>query len=579
MMHRPLLRVAVLFLGLLFAAPTSLRAEPGEAPPSRIVAIPMSDGVTLSAAVWLPQASGRYPVLFAASPYRFDNNGLPAIPMFLWRETGPIGWYTKQGYAYVQLDVRGTGRSGGEYRFLDKREQRDLYEAVEWIAKQPWSSGKVGGVGQSYYAMSQWALAEQNPPHLACIAPYDGSVDSYRQSAYQGGIPSGFLADWWNDDVRMINQSPFTGPSRQVPWDFSNADREHPLYDAFWQERSALEHLGDIKVPVYSIGLWSKVDLHLNGNVIGFQRSGGQKKLLLFGSGDLYGAVADYSSPAFHEKYLLPFYDWCLKGQQTSYEQEPVVRYVVNGTDQVRTADTWPPRNVSYKPFFLTKGPSNSVTSLNDGSLTAMAPGADGGNTVFDYPNPGWQIGVVGMGPDGRPDPVRRVLTFTSAKLDSDLTIAGPIKLVLYASSSQTDTDFIVKVSDQLPQSDEDRQRGLQPRARPVSAGWLRASLREIDPKYSMENAPSYKDTAFEPLTPGKIYKFEIAVMPSATLFKRGDRIRVELANGDSPITDIVFTHDYAPYQVGRDTIYHDAEHPSQILLPVLPRETAELSK
>jgi putative CocE/NonD family hydrolase len=575
-MSKLLLRL-VLAIGvvMLAVAPAQLRAAEGEPKPTKIVSIKMSDGTTIAAAVYLPALPGKYPALLAASPYRFDNNGLPAIPMFLWRETGPIGWYLKQGYAYVHMDVRGTGRSTGQYRFMDKREQHDLYEVIEWIAKQPWSTGKVGGVGQSYYAMMQWFMAIENPPHLACIAPYDGFVDAYHQSAYQGGIPSGFLADWWNDDVRMINEAPFAGQSRTVPWDFSYEARRHTTYDAFWQERSALERLADIKVPVYSIGLWSKVDLHLNGNIVGFQRAGGAKKLLLFGSANLYAAVEDYSSPAFHEKYLLPFYDWCLKGKETSYGAEPTVRYYMNGEDQFRSSDTWPPANIATRSFYLAKGPSGSVTSLNDGSLDVKPPAAEGGQTVFDYPNDGWRIGVVGFGPEGRPDPVRRVLTFTSAPLEEDLAIAGPIKLVLYASSTQRDTNFIVKVSEQMPQSDEDRQKGVQPRSRVISKGWLRASLRAIDPRYSRDNAPWYRDASAEPLKPGEVYKFEIAVMPAANLFKKGDRIRVELANGDSPITDIVFAHDYEPNQVGRDTIYHNAQYPSQIVMPVLGRQTA----
>jgi len=128
-------------------------------------------------------------------------------------ETGPIAWYTQHGYAYEQMDVRGTGHSSGEYHFLDKKEQHDYYEVVEWIAKQPWSTGKVCGVGQSYYAMAQWLMAEQNPPHLACIAPYDGYIDSYHNSAYQGGIPMAARlldhADNWRD--RKISRRSLNG--------------------------------------------------------------------------------------------------------------------------------------------------------------------------------------------------------------------------------------------------------------------------------------------------------------------------------------------------------------------------------
>jgi uncharacterized protein len=570
-----LIRLLSLFVLLLFGASQASLAAEGEPKPSKIVSIKMRDGVTIAAAVYLPAEPGKYPALLAASPYRFDNNGLPAVPMFLWRETGPIAWYLKQGYAYVHMDVRGSGRSTGEFHLLDKAEQHDLYEVIEWIAKQPWSTGKVGGIGQSYYAMAQWFMAIENPPHLACIAPYDGFVDAYHNSVYQGGIYSPFFSGWWNDNVRMINRNPFTGPSRAIPVDLPREVIAHPTYDSFWMERSALERLSQIKVPLYSIGLWAKVDLHLNGNIVGYQRASGPKKLLLFGSENLYAAVADFSSPAFHEKYLLPFYDWCLKGKQTAYVNEPPVRYFVNGSGQFKTAATWPPANIAETSFYLAKGPSGSVTSLNDGALDAAAPTGKDGETVFDYPNDGWRIGVVGFGPDGRPDPVRRVLSFTTAPLAEDIEVAGPIKLVLYASSTQKDTNFIVKLSEQMAQAPEERQKGVQPRAKVISKGWLKASLRALDPQYSTANAPWYKDKSPEPLVPGKIYKFEIAIMPAANLFKKGSRIRLELANGDSPMTDIVFAHDYAPYQVGRDTFYHNAQYPSQLILPVTNKVAA----
>lgn len=537
--------------------------------PTEIVSITMSDGVKLAAAIYRPIDSGRYPALFAASPYRFDNNNAPDVPIFLWHETGPIAWYVERGYAYVHLDVRGSGRSDGEFRFLDRREQRDFYEVIEWIAQQPWSNGKVGGIGQSYYAMAQWFMAIDNPPHLAGIAPFDGLVDNYRAMAYSGGIASSFISFLYNKNVRPINQYPVEGPSRMMPWDFPMAVREHPTYDDFWKERAASENLENIKVPVFSIGVWSKVDLHLDGNLIGFQRARGDKKLLVFGSPNLFAAVADFSTPAFHEKYMLPFYDWCLKGKRTSYVDEPAVRYYVNGADTFKTADTWPIKGISYKSFYLTKGPTGSVTSLNDGGLGAQPPGD--GETIFDYPNEGWRMGVVGFGPDARPDPVRRVLSFTSEPLESDMEIVGPIKLVLYASCSRTDTDFIVKVSEQLPQPEEERKKGLNPGARVLTKGWLRASFRALDPKRSSEYEPWYTYASPTPLTPGEIYKFEIRVVATAHRFKKGNRIRLELANGDSQLTELIFEHEYTPDKMGRDTIYHGSKHPSHILLPVVP--------
>nr|WP_254223041.1 CocE/NonD family hydrolase [Burkholderia multivorans] len=215
----------------------------------------MRDGVKIFAKVYLPQGNGRFPTLLAASAYRSDNVNAPESSLFLWRETGPIQFYLDHGYAYVHMDVRGTGRSGGEYRYHDSRENHDLYDVVEWLAKQPWSNGKIGGIGESYYAQEQWFMAEENPPHLSCIAPYDGNPDTYHFSAYQGGIPSAYPSLWFNDVVRPNNAWPLEGNKREITWDYAEQMLSHPLYDDFWKTRSALDGLGKIRVPVYSIGL------------------------------------------------------------------------------------------------------------------------------------------------------------------------------------------------------------------------------------------------------------------------------------------------------------------------------------
>ena len=537
--------------------------------PTRIASVRMRDGVKIAAAVYLPKGAGRFPALLAASPYRFDNNLAPALPVFLWRETGPIEWYLGEGYAFVHMDVRGTGRSGGEYRYMCRKEQRDLVEVIAWITGQKWSNGRVGGIGQSYYARMQWCMAVHNPPGLACIAPYDGNVDTYRASAYTGGIPGEYPASWFNRTLRAINASPAAGPRRLIDWDYANEVRKHPTYDAFWKERAPLELLHKARAPAFSIGVWRKVDLHLNGNIVGFQRYGGPKKLLVFGSGNLHEAVQAFSSIAFHEKWLLPFYDLHLKGKATGWENEPAVRWYVGGTAELRSDAQWPPNGIRYCGYYLRKGPSGGVKSLNDGALSEAPPDPAEPDTVFDYPDPGWRMGVVGLAPGGRPaDPVRHVLTFAGAPLEEELEIAGPIKLELWASSSREDTDFIVKISEQYTQSEEDAAQGLAPRAQVITKGWLRASHRAIARKASTEYAPWYPHDKPQKLRPGRTYRFEIAVMPTAHRFRKGSRIRLEIANGDSSVTEQIFAHEYSPAKVGRDTIHHDSARPSRLYLP-----------
>ena len=165
------------------------------------------------------------------------------------------------------------------------------------------------------------------------------------------------------------------------------------------------------------------------------------------------------------------------------------------------------------------------------------------------------------------------MLTFTSTPLTADVEVTGPIVLKLFASSNEIDTRFIVKLSDQHPQTEDERTRGVQPFFTAVSKGWLRASHREKDVQRSTDIRPFYTHTNPQPLTPGEIYEFDIEVMPVSYVFGKGHRIRIEIANGDSSVTDGVFTHPYHPTLIGTDTIHHDAAHPSRILLPVIPKE------
>src|SRR5882757_1767564 len=531
------------------------------------VQVPVRDGVKIGVRIYRPEGSGPFPALFAASPYRYDNNSLPAQPMFLWRETGPIEWYVEQGYAYVHADVRGTGRSEGDFEFLGTREQHDLYDIIEWIAGRSWSNGKIGGIGQSYYAMSQWFMGIQNPPHLACIAPYDGLNDPYRFMGYPGGIEGAFLAYWSNASVRVPNLYPANGenPRHVTPDLFLEVER-HPLYDEFWQERAAFEQLDKIKVPVFSIGVWAKQELHMAGNIRGYQLAAGPKKLAISGTPTPFTSQSDFAEVEFHRRYLLPFYDKYLKGLKTSYDDRPNVEYVVRNTGKIRSSETWPPAGTRRVPFYLAKGPTGSVTSLNDGGLGIVPSGERGEKTSYTYPHPSWVLGVVPLGPKG-PDPARGVLTFTSPLLENDLEMAGSAKLILHAASTRSDTDFIVKLSEQFEQSPEERARGVQPGYFIVSKGWLRASHQERDPRHNTEEVPYYTHRQVTPLNPGAIYKIEIPLQPMAYRFRKGNRIRVEICNGDSPITDSLFFHFYRPDKIGTDTIYHDADHPSQLIL------------
>jgi len=550
-------------------------AKPERAPsPAMIVKqdvlVAMRDGVRISLCIYRPAAPGRVPALFAASPYQHEFDTVPAYPLFLWRETGPVEWYVSQGYAYVHADVRGSGRSEGTFGFMDRTEQRDYVELIAWICRQDWCSGKVGGIGQSYYAVAQWHMAADNPPGLACIVPYDGLVDQYRCSNYHGGIFCSYRPGWYIGLLANSQHRPAGRAGRaRMSADLVGDIVEHTLDDDWWKERSPFERLGEIKVPVLSIGHWGKMGLHLRGNILGYEAVRAPKKLLVTGALNVHQAHHMFDQVEFHEKELLPFYDHHLKGIDNGVMDQAPVRIFVRNTGKFREEPEWPLTRAQYTPFYLRKEPSGSVTSLNDGGLSREQPGRDEPATRYSYPDWEWRNGVVAF-VDGRPDPVRRVLTFTSAPLDADIEVTGPIVLKLYASSDQIDTQFIVKLVEQHPQDAAARTKGEQPASTNVSKGWLKASHREKDVARTSEMRPFYTHANPQPLTPGEVYQFDIEVLPISYVFRKGHRIRLEIVNGDSPLTDAVFSHPYHPTQIGSDTVHHDAAHASCILLPVV---------
>lgn len=531
------------------------------------ILVPTRDGGRVAVRVYRPSGPGRFPALFAASPYRYDNDDM-FTAMYRWRETGPISWYVEeQGYAYVHADVVGTGLSDGHYRFLDRAERRAHYDVVEWIAEQPWSSGKIGGIGQSYYCMSQWLAAIERPPHLTCIAAYDGMIDPYSGAAFSNGIEKAWLPGWFNGSVRLANSWPANGARpRELAHDIAYEALQHPLYDDFWRERSAIERIHEIDIPVFSIGVWAKQELHLAGNIVGYQRVSGPKKLFISGAASGIACLLDFNEPSFHEEFLLPFYDRYLKGIPTSYDDRPQVEYAVRNTTERRSSPTWPPADIQRIEFFLNSSPSRSLTSLNDGSLDA-AEHADG-STSYTYPDPQWTWGVATN--EAPPDPVKRILTFTTAPLDYDLELTGSAKLVLFASTTAHDMDFVVRISDQSAQSDADRAARRQPKATIVSKGWLRASHRQKDARWSTDDVPVYSNTSLLPVEPGAIYELEVPLQAMAYRFRAGSRLRLEIANHDSPQTDGQFMHYYKPSKIGTDTIYHDRRHRSRLIIPVL---------
>lgn len=492
----------------------------------RNVRIPVRDGVRIAADIYRPRSDGRKPTLLVASGYPKRLDYLPSNPAFRFRETSDFEWWVKHGYAIVRTDARGTGESTeGTWDFYGPTEQADLHDCIEWSARQAWSNGRVGMLGQSYYAMVQWLAAVQQPPSLACIAPYDGLVDIYRDLAWHGGIFSqDFVTNWAARQIHL-NHLPFENapPANVMSFDVTGELIRHRLDGPFYRNRSAYWRLADIRVPVYSIGAWEKVRLHTRGNLLGFEGIAQVPRKLLMVSGD--------AQVTFHTEALMlelkRWYDRWLKGIDNGIEREPPVRIYVQGKNPgFRFEQEWPIARARVTEFYLTE---NGL---------APTPATAGGERFIDYPNNDFarEMGSVG---------------FQTSPLESDTEVTGPIKLVLFVSSDQREADIAVTVAD----------RGESGSAI-VTRGWQKASQRMLDPTLSTALRPFHPHQSEDPLEPGRIYEVEIEIWPTSWRFARGHRIVLNIANGDR-------THFYG-FKTGRDTYHFGGAHASRLLLPVV---------
>ncbi len=519
-------------------------------------------GITLRADVYLPAGGkGPFPVLFAASPYQKSLRHLPAVWSFAFVEYGPMQLYLDRGYAYVVLDTPGSGRSEGKFDLVSREEGEAIHDAIEFVAAQSWSTGKIGMIGQSYFCWSQWNAARTRPPHLTTIVAYDGACDMYRDWMYQGGIPVvGFLGAWLISSVMLQHAAEGHG-IRGGERHLAIPDiLDHPFDDEWQRRRSPFWELDQVDIPVFSIGVWGKATLHLRGNVLGYERVKGPKQLLISHPPTWNGAQALFAARDFHEREILPWYEHHLKGVANDVMKRPQVRFFVNGEDRYRDAESWPPPDAKPAAFYLSSRKSGAVTSLNDGSLSETKPGAASDATSWSYPDPLWIAGVTTFDQSGVPDHVARVTTFTTAPFERDREFTGHGALVLHASSDQTDFDVMAKL-----QILSFGPLGL--RARKVTQGWLRASHRAEDPALTQEMRPFHLHRAADPVEPGKIYELRVEFLPMSFLVKRGERLRLEISNNDSQVIDQPMTHWYGQ-KVGTDTYHHDSAHPSLVLLP-----------
>lgn len=556
------------------------------------VEVPMRNGALLRANVFRPDAEGKFPVLMTLGPYGKDVHIQQFMPeaweyllkrqpavlqasscKYLAFETPDPECWVPDGYVVVRVDSRGAGKSPGKLDVNSPGEFRDFYDAIEWAGAQPWSNGKVGLLGISYFAAGQWNVASLRPPHLAAILPWQGTPDYYDGRTRQGGIfSSGFTNRWWNRSVLRDQhgnpQCPFTdivtGERNTGPAGFTPAELQanrvnyyaailaHPLNDAWYHERSPrYEH---IEVPALVVANWGGLGLHLRGTIEGHLRIASRDKWLKVQSGSYFATFLAPENVALQKR----FFDRYLKGLDNGWEKEPKVEVAIRAPgDTVKQSITdthWPLTGTQWMRLYL---------DAESRSLGAAAP-----KRAASASYPATSDGVA----------------FTTAPLDRDLEIAGPIKARLWVSSSTDDMDIFATLRAFDPQGNEVTFfSATEPKA-PVSQGWLRVSHRKVDPERSTEYVPCHTHDEAQMLEPGEVYPVDVCIWPASLALPAGYRLELALQGKDFERAGEqglqkgsgFFLHDDpvdrpASRFAGTNTIHTGEGRESYLLLPVLP--------
>ena len=532
----------------------------------------MHDGVELAANVFLPPGHTRFPVILERTPYGKGEAITPNYAALL-----------QHGYAIVVEDVRGRYESGGVFDPLHQ-EGSDGDDTLNWIARQPWSNGKIGMTGGSYRGIVQWQAALRNNPHLKAIFPVVSGDDDYRDRFYStgGAMKLGQRLEWMAENLRtpsfhpdfsrFILHLPLTTSDLAATGQISPMYRAvitHPAYDGFWRSISTREALARIKVPVFAVGGW--YDNFAESDLDAFtalRQTSGLNRILIGAwphnmSYKFPGVDLGPNSAIPVRALQIQWFDQWLMGKDTPLLSRPPVKIFVMGANRWREDSQFPPADARSQALYLSsRAGANGLSG--DGALSLRVPSRSPQDRyVYDPRNPVPTRGgavccnpkIFPWGPmDQRPVEQRSdVLVYTSAPLQEPLEVVGPVKAVLYVSSTARDTDFTAKLVDVSPDGE----------ARNLTDGILRLRYRD-------------SLSASLPLQPGQVYRVTIDAGVTANVFLPGHRIRLEISSSNFPRFDrnpntggsiAQETHLLKAAQ----TVYHDRQHPSQLLLMAVP--------
>lgn len=534
-------RTVAVIVSVILLLVAGLRPSVSQQPSVRRIdeMVPMRDGVRLATTIFLPDGEGRWPVILMRTPYGKDVFATAA------------SFWTRRGYAFVVQDCRGRFKSEGQYRpFLD--DHTDGYDTVEWIAAQPWSTGKVGMYGASAMGIVTNLAAMMNPPHLVAGFVMVARSSVYHQTAYIGGVYRKEMNDTW---LKRQN----------AEWVIAET-LKHYLDDGAFDLNEIHKHWEKIRIPIYNWGGW--YDIFSQGNIdnfVGLQQRGGglalgNQKLIMgpWGHGQIEEVRYPPNSVVSAQEEAARWFDYWLKGIDNGIMREPPVRYYVMGdvTDprapgnEWRTAWSWP---VPARPtsLFLRAGGGLSETLPPEQESTS--------SYVYDPRNPVPTVGGANLfikrGPmDQRALGERKdVLKFQTPPLEQPVEVTGRVTVELWAESDAPDTDWMAKLVDVYPDGAE----------RLVLDSALRARFRE-----------GFTREAF--MKKGEVYKFTIDLWSTSLIFNRGHRIAVHITSSNDPRFEPNPNTGKPPRtdtetRLAHNTIHHDRAHPSRVILPVVP--------
>jgi putative CocE/NonD family hydrolase len=605
LIERRILQAILMMCAVVLSAPHCVAQQSFAVIAQNSIPMKTRDGVTLYSDIYRPKADGRFPVILMRTPY--DKSASWAVV--------PAYQIATHGYVVIVQDVRGRYTSEGEW-YPFRHESNDGYDAVEWAAALPSSDGKVGMMGGSYVGATQMLAAIAHPPHLAGICPMVTASNYHDGWTYQGGaLEQWFDQNWMtqlatNTLSRLIskNTNALLGASMLPLTHYpafnytslpASADATaqlapyyldwlaHPDYDAYWKQWSIEEHYSEIRVPALHIGAW--YDIFLAGtlrNYMGIKAHGGtdaarnnQRLLIQIGGHAGFGRrigdveFGDEAVKFPNTDVLIDWYDYLFKGAQNEFATDKSsttgqpVRIFVMGANTYRQESDWPPPVAKPTRYFLHSG--GSANSLRgDGGLSLTPPKKETPDKfMYDPANPMPTIGGslccdaehYEPGPRDQRAAENRddVLVYSSRPLAEDLEVTGPVTLELWVRSSAVDTDFTAKLVDVSP-------GGF---AMNLTDGILRMRYRDSQEKP-------------EPMNPGQVYKISVDLWATSNVFKKGHIMRLDVSSSNFPRFDrnLNTAADQATsreFVSATNSILHDADHPSALLVPVIPAGAA----